>query len=269
MKKSYSKDPLDRFYTNSDLAKKLIQELDVSGYDLVVEPSAGSGGFSLLIPNCLAFDISLQHPSIIQQDFLEYKYEGDVPRDKILCIGNPPYGRQSSLAIKFIKKCAEFADTIAFIRPLSFNKPSVQSKLPLTYHLIKSLELNWDSFTLNSESYSVPCVFQIWKNLYENRVKLPKISPIGYRYVNKDEADIAVRRVGVYAGKAYFDLNKSAQSHYFLKFDIPIWLPAGALLNEHVWSHNNTVGPRSISKPELNTVLNPIVAAIVSPCLSC
>lgn len=264
MKKSYSKDDLDRFYTNDSLAARLIPEVGLD-YDLIIEPSAGAGAFSKQIPNCLAFDIAPQANGIIQQDFLEYKYDGPVPRGRILCIGNPPYGRQSSLALKFMKKCAEFADTIAFILPLSFKKASVQKKVPATYHLDRELDLDWSSFTLKGSPYNVPCVFQVWSNKYVERPKPAIIKPVGYSYVDKnDNPDLAVRRVGVYAGRAFFDLEKCEQSHYFLKFDIPIWLPAGALLNEHVWEHNNTVGPRSISKGELNTVLNAIVAEIVT-----
>ena len=37
--------------------------------------------------------------------------------NKIHIIGNPPFGRQSSLAIKFIKKSVEYCDSISFILP--------------------------------------------------------------------------------------------------------------------------------------------------------
>ena len=269
MKKSFTKDDLDRFYTNDNLVDSLLKEIDINKYELVIEPSAGGGAFSNKIPNCLAFDIKPQHSSIIQQDFLQYKYTGDIKREKILCIGNPPYGRQSSLALKFIKKCTDFADTIAFILPLSFKKPSVQIKVPLAYSVDKQIDLNWDSFTLNGNPYEVPCVFQIWNNKYKKRIIEPPIRSVGYNYVNKDgDPHFTIRRVGVYAGRAFFDLNKCEQSHYFIQ-TYPT-LPTSRLsqvinrLNDYVWMHNNTVGPRSISKPELNTVLNPIIADAMS-----
>jgi hypothetical protein len=260
MKKSYTKDELDRFYTNDDLVDKLLKEVRVSDYRLVVEPSAGAGAFSKKIENCLAFDIAPQHESICKQDFLEYSYQGDVPRKDILCIGNPPYGRQSSLAIKFIKKCTTFADTIAFILPLSFKKISVQNKIPKTYHLNKQLDLDWNSFTLNGNDYRVPCLFQVWKNEYKERKQPELVQPKGYQYVARHEdPDIAVRRVGVYAGKAFLDLDKSIQSHYFIKIDDASPQDIVERLNQHPWEHRNTVGPRSISRPELSAVLNPIV----------
>ena len=37
--------------------------------------------------------------------------------DKYLVIGNPPFGKISSLAVKFFNKSAEYADVIAFIVP--------------------------------------------------------------------------------------------------------------------------------------------------------
>ena len=41
-KKDYG---LDQFYTNSDIAKNCIDTIDLSKYDIVVEPSAGMGAF--------------------------------------------------------------------------------------------------------------------------------------------------------------------------------------------------------------------------------
>ena len=44
--------------------------------------------------------------------------DGDViVNKKVLFFGNPPFGRNSSLALKFIKKCCIHGDTIAFILP--------------------------------------------------------------------------------------------------------------------------------------------------------
>jgi len=44
-------------------------------------------------------------------------------------------------------------------------------------------------------------------------------------------------------------LDKSVQSHYFVIVDEPdVFVEK---VNAITWEHNNTVGPRSISKPEL------------------
>ena len=91
-----------------------------------------------------AFDIDPKKDYITKQNFLElgldkyksYQSEGR----KIHCIRNPPFGRQASLARKFIKKCSLFSNTIAFILPKSFRKESYQKAFPLEFHLIKEYD---------------------------------------------------------------------------------------------------------------------------------
>ena len=84
---------------------------------------------------------------------------------RIHCIGNPPFGRQASLARKFIKKCSLFCNTIAFILPRSFKKESYQKAFPLDFHLIKQYDLDQDSFVILEKGiekiHRVPCIFQI------------------------------------------------------------------------------------------------------------
>jgi uncharacterized membrane-anchored protein len=72
--------------------------------------------------------------------------------------------------------------------------------------------------------------------------------PNGFSFVKREEANVSVRRVGVYAGKASANLNKSEQSHYFIYAENPESFIEKA--NSIKWEHNNTVGARSISKNE-------------------
>jgi len=207
-------------------------------------------------------DIEPKAHRMIKQDFLNWDTQAlYLVRNKVLVIGNPPFGKQCSLALQFIKKAITFADTIAFILPLSFKKDSIQSKIDINYHLVESTELMKNSFIIGEDTpYDVPCVFQVWENKYEPRAIPTQYKPVGYQYVkNNMDYDIAVRRVGWYAGKGYTDKDKADQSHYFIKFndasDIEYKLE---ILNRHQWEHNNTVGPRSISQSELNQVLSRI-----------
>ena len=41
---------------------------------------------------------------------------------RYLVVGNPPFGKISSIAIKFFNKSAEYADCIAFIIPEHLNE---------------------------------------------------------------------------------------------------------------------------------------------------
>ena len=66
-----------------------------------------------------------KNQEISKQDYLQIE-EITHKKGKIHILGNPPFGRQSSLAIKFIKKSSIFCDTISFILPKSFKKDSMK-----------------------------------------------------------------------------------------------------------------------------------------------
>ncbi|MCK9558189.1 MAG: hypothetical protein M0R50_09145 [Candidatus Cloacimonetes bacterium] len=247
------------FFTIPEIAEKLINEVgDLSRFKLIIEPSAGDGAFSTQIDGCKAYDIYPRHHSIIEADFLQMHYTGDVDRRNILCIGNPPFGPNGSLALAFIKKCCEFADTIAFILPLSYKKESMQERVPRNYHLIKQIDVPLENALLEGKVQKVPVVFQIWENKYEPRPKPDRFAPVGFSYVAnivRANADFCVRRVGMYAGKASRKLSQSATSHYYINLFHDDVDDVVRRLNSVKWEHNNTVGQRSISKNELNKVM--------------
>ena len=164
----------DKFYTKTNISKLCIDMLNLLEFDLIVEPSAGSGSFSKQIENCVAYDLVPEDESIIQQDFFELDIE-QFKEKKVLTIGNPPFGVQNNLAIRFFNKAAEYSDTIAFILPKSFMKESVQNKLDLSFHLETFIELPYKSFSLNGEEYGVNCVFQIWKKKNTKRIIKKKL----------------------------------------------------------------------------------------------
>ena len=121
---------------------------------------------------------------------------------------------------------------------------------------------------VNGKEYNVPCIFQIWEKREYDRKALEKLEPKNYQFVKKnDNPDISFRRVGVYAGKIDTEIeSKSAQSHYFIKFDKEINCNTSdtsdtsdnTSLSEILdklkpieFKTDNTVGPRSISKGEV------------------
>lgn len=173
---------LDKFYTKDDTARECISLVkDIKRYDLIVEPSAGSGVFSKKIKGCIAYDIEPDDKSIIKQDYLQLeKLDGN----KILIIGNPPFGKRGLLAKAFIKKSIELgATTIAFILPDTFSKLSNQSEslFPAEWRLIVENKLSNNNFTIKEDEeikdYHVPCSFYIWTkeigslNLRKEKVK--------------------------------------------------------------------------------------------------
>jgi hypothetical protein len=264
---------IDKFYTKPSVAQALVDfvlqhiELDTD-HDLLIEPSAGNGSFvdPLRKTGCVTwfYDISPEHPDVQQQDYLEFNPAG-LTTKKIHVIGNPPFGRQSTLAIQFIKHSALFAESFSFILPRSFKKDSLMSKVPSMFHLVAEKDMGNASFLVDGNEYEVPCVFQIWKRSSIARAVIEKQKPCGYCFVKYTQPhDIAVRRVGIYAGRVVSTNTSelSPQSHYYIKFDKNVELASGlvAALNSVKYKTKECVsGPCSIGQqdiiPEYNKIL--------------
>lgn len=266
-----NRDTIDKFYTKKVTVNKCIKKvkkyIGINGDDLIIEPSAGNGSFikkiKKLSNNYMLFDISPEHKDIIKQNFLEFDEDSiDNKYNNIHIIGNPPFGRQSSMAIKFIKKCCYFANSISFILPKSFKKDSMKKHFNLNYHLIYEMDIKEKSFLIDNIETDVPCVFQIWQYKEVKRSVTPKLTPNSFKFVKKDYSpDISFRRVGVYAGKISTDIkDKSIQSHYFIKFTNNKTLDNNInSLSNIIFNTNNTVGPKSISKQELIKEFNNVL----------
>jgi predicted RNA methylase len=263
---------IDKYYTSTIAVKKCMElisnNIEINEDDLCIEPSAGNGSFIDYIKTLFTFykfyDLEPENAEIFKQDYLAFDYNNidDTKFNKKHVIGNPPFGRQSSLAIKFIKKSCEYCDTLSFILPKSFKKDSMKKHVPLKFHLAVEYDLPVNSFLVDNKEHDVPCVFQIWIKKDNNRSVPEKLKPNNFKFVKKDEnPDISFRRVGVYAGNIDKNIeNKSSQSHYFIKFDNPLVDEKYTeLSNINYPSKNNTVGPKSISKPELIKEFNMII----------
>jgi predicted RNA methylase len=267
--KGLNRNTIDKYYTKEsivqlclNLVKKYIQ---INTEDLIVEPSAGNGSFIIgiksLSSNCLFYDLEPDNNEIIKQDYLLYDHSSIKKSfNKIHIIGNPPFGRQSSFAIKFIKKSCEFCDSVSFILPKSFKKDSLKKTFPLSFHLIFEIDLPDKSFLVDGVEHNVPCIFQIWEKKTTNRVVSKKLEPLNFVFVEKSEnPDISFRRVGVNAGTIDTNIDeKSIQSHYFIKFTNGKSVTHNVnTLSTITYDFNNTVGPKSISKQELIFKFNP------------
>lgn len=156
---------LDKFYTVPSVAKECLDKIEErfpwNTWDSIVEPSAGNGSFFLQIPspNKIGLDIAPEHPQIQQQDFFSYHQN---PGQRCLVVGNPPFGKISSLAMRFFNHAASFASVIAFIVPRTFRRVSMQNKLDASFHLLFDMDI-----PLHPCAFSPPmmakCCFQIWE----------------------------------------------------------------------------------------------------------
>jgi hypothetical protein len=138
----------------------------------------------------------------------------------------------------------------------------MQRAFPPCFHLLHSEDTPPASFLVGGVEHDVPCVIQIWARRDCPREQPAAPIPRNFQFVRKEEQPhIAVRRVGVNAGAIHTTTSdKSIQSHYFIRFNEGTTLDSAlALLRGLSFDHNNTVGARSISKPELIALFNEVL----------
>lgn len=268
------RDTTDKFYTKTQIANWCVDEwkrvVEPEHDDIIIEPSAGNGSFIQKIKSLNIrygfYDIKPEHTEIESMDFLNWNpdifdnIDDKEKKKKFHFIGNPPFGRQSSMAKRFIKHASKYADSIAFILPKSFQKESMQKAFPLHFHCIYEVDIPVNSFMIHNEEYDVSCIFQVWKRKSYYRDIAEKQTPKGFKFVKKNEnPHISFRRVGVYAGNVSRDIeDKSIQSHYFIRFDSFTNELFSLLQTLDYDGKDKTVGARSISKPEVISAFNSI-----------
>ena len=157
---------IDAFYTKDAIAKRFVDKINeitpLERYGCTLEPSAGSGNILLHLPknNRLGLDLHPNHDEVLLQDFFDYEHDSTL--GSTIVIGNPPFGRQSKMAVEFFNKCAEFADVIAFIIPRSWLKYRTQRRLHKDFGLYYTAILPDKAFTLDGKEHLVRCCAQVW-----------------------------------------------------------------------------------------------------------
>jgi hypothetical protein len=265
---------LEKFYTKKQIAELCVNEM----FKLVklnlknikfIEPSAGNGVFVEALKEkidenkIISYDIEPENKYIIKCDFLSLNLK---PDENVVIIGNPPY----SLAVNFINKCAELSPKfICFILSNVFKKESQYNRINKFYNIKHTIPLPKNSFLLDGKDYHVPSSFYIFeKNIVQRQTK-KRINPIGFNYVKYGElCDINIIRVGGRAGKS-FDSNDTSNESIVSKHKYNYFIKLNKCVNKNLilkeinkleWKFNNTTGPKSISKLELNPLLNNIVS---------
>ena len=208
---------LDKFYTIPVVAERCLRRVEEfypwATWGLVVEPSAGNGSFFHRIgtDKKIGMDILPDHGDILTKDFFTFSPEN--PDEKNLVIGNPPFGKNSSLAVKFFNHAANWADVIAFIVPRTFRRISLQNRLNPNFHLLFDEDIPTEPCAFNPPMM-VKCCFQIWEkkiNRRERRILNTEhpdwvFLPLGPRDENGQPtpptgADFAIRAYGGRCGE--------------------------------------------------------------------
>ena len=162
----------DKFYTHPEIAKRFVDTINkyapLDRFDLVIEPSAGSGNILQYLPsNAIGMDIEPEGDNILQQDFFTYEspYHPLTNNIRIATVTNPPFGSgyMNPLAKGFFNHAAKFSELIAFIVPAKWSTSwKVQFQLDKSFGLYHSEVLPKNSFVFNGNEYNVPCCMQIW-----------------------------------------------------------------------------------------------------------
>jgi predicted RNA methylase len=250
---------LDQFYTDPVYAEQFLikigQTVDLDQFDHLLEPSAGTGSFyNLLDTNKrIGLDLDPKALGVIQTDFFDWIPPADK---KIITIGNPPFGKNAALAVKFFNRAAEFSDVIAFVIPKTFRKASIINRLNENFHMIHDETVPNNSFIFNGAAYNVPCAGQIWQRKATPRAKIVTIKleqiKSWFELIEPSKSDFAIQRVGGRAGliRTTDRMNFSAESHYFIKAHDTRVLPVFEKINFDTVKFN-TAGNPSISPSEL------------------
>lgn len=253
---------LDQFYTKPEIAKLCIEilktEVNEENRAQFIEPSAGTGAFSSALENCISIDLDPKTSETIKADFLSIKKEdlSLLEKEKVVIIGNPPFGRISSLAVKFFNHSTNFGNSIAFILPKTFKKQSIKRRLNPYFHLVFEQDVPKKSFIFNGEEHDVPCVFQIWRRSHTKRDLSFVYESEYFSFVSQENADFAIRRVGGKTGTIIWNYGSvSKSSHYFIKAKNIGPKELSILIEKLDFKKyiNSTVGIRSLSKSEIFT----------------
>ena len=249
---------LDQFYTKANVATRCLAFLRKhapTNGAFFLEPSAGSGAFFSQLPQeaRMGLDLDPKAEGIVAGDFFKFDPAVLPHANRIIVVGNPPFGKNSSLALRFLNEAAGFADFIAFVLPQTFKKRSLLGRIHPNLHLVAQLDMEPYSFEFEGEAYDVPCVFQVWERRAAAReiVDSPLSHP-DFSFSTPSDADFAVRRVGGLAGKVILDYAAySPSSHYYIKAKDPE--RCLEVFKQICWDEvkYQTAGNPSVSKREL------------------
>lgn len=277
---------LDKFYSSQEAVQQLLNHINLNHFDIIIEPSAGAGSFLKKLPKekTRAYDLVPEGNNIEKKNWLApFDEEGNKDdslfiedkaaffnskSNRVLVIGNPPFGANNKLAKEFIKE-STFADTIAFILPKSFLKTSLINSLPKNYEIVTNEIVVNDMFEFEDEKIKVPTTILILKKLPEGqqRPKIEEESSKYFSFLNKKDygqADAMIVRVGGKSGtllKLSEKNDKNIKYNYFIKFNEGVDFDYLKSIFQNGRDElkkiaENSTGPKSLSRGEIANITN-------------
>lgn len=281
----------EEYFTDKEVAKDLIDIFEkkegFKNFKIIIEPSAGDGSFYKHLPRSssrrvVGLDITPRASGIKKQNFLTYNFPYKNNKDEVLCIGNPPFGRQANLAKKFVHKCSEFSDHIAFVLPISFNTIAFQKSLPKGFTKKWSIKLDDDIFVdTKGRYYEQPLkTMFIYYSRDNKSKKFKEISTNGLWQFNsktdpreREYAHFRLIRASGTPGRAIarndprFRIEGKTYNDYYIELLSPIKRDAKNIVKDintfqkkNGWVFHNTTTFKSIDKTQATKVLNKITS---------
>ena len=130
-------------------------------------------------------------------------------------IGNPPYGKNSATALRFINIAANISDEFVYVLPRTFRKPSLINRIDSHLHLISDDTIDDSMFPA-----SIVTCKQHWKVCDDERPRIRTLNTHSdFEFTTVDKADFALGRVGGGpAAKVYTNpKDRSSSSHYYVR----------------------------------------------------
>jgi len=267
-----AKEIKDAYFTKHETAKWCIDQL-AKLYDLkgksALEPAGGSGAFVVASQGTglkwKTNELFLEFAQGFKHDFNVDFAKGDLSSlgTYDFVITNPPFGKSSSLARKFVRRSFEIAPVVAMILPKGCRRGSAIDKLPPGVKVMLDVDIPNAVFVLPDGSEKpVGCVFMVFEKIPGYlRPQILDYEPEGYRAWAEscDWPDWATHGVGLmYSPGKVFRRNerdKGFLATLWLKLDDRQDKLIDALDVEWLIARTKTSIPRLVG-PEIITELN-------------
>lgn len=255
----------EQFYTPREVAEQVVSRVLGVVPNAVdrtwIEPAGGNGAFidavrDVGVRDVVSFDIEPRHHEVARGDFLtqQLNVTGAVS------IGNPPFGRNNALSVRFFNHAARYSDYIAFIVPRSWRKWSVVNRLDPHFHLVSDENLSTDYIDAaglsNYAKTSLQTCMQIWERRSDAR---PRVEVLDRGVVAKctpEDADVSLTIFGFGCGSVKTEFpRRRVTTDIYLKLHHSRALEALQAVDYRRFSRN-VAYTEALSIQEINYLLN-------------
>lgn len=229
----------DAYFTSPSAVKQCLKRLNEL-YPLkgrtALEPACGSGVF---VRESTEWGLKWKTNELFpeyargfQPDFnLDFGKADLTPLGRFdFCIGNPPFGKSTTLARKFVLRALEISDVVAMILPWGCRRITFIDKLPRDVRVVVDEDLEDDGFLLpDGTTKKVKCTWMVFAHEpgYERPLELDLDDTVfQWELGASSPPDWATHGFGLWSNAhAFFDVNKP---NFVKGAGATMWLKLGA-----------------------------------------